>query len=80
MPASASAIAELFPTVVLIGRGGRPGRHALRRQPLVPITWIGSIGPSVTMPLLDFGALDAQIEIADLQTRGLAGGLQSRRY
>ena len=31
--------------------------------------WIDSIGPGVYWPLLDFGVLDAQIEIADLTTR-----------
>src|ERR1700722_4629970 len=64
-----SAIADLYPTVVLSGAAGAQGGI---RSPssLVPLTWIGSFGPSATMPLLDFGALDAQIEIADLQTRG----------
>ncbi len=48
------------------------GRLALKaayvRHPPVPITWIGSLGPSLYWPLLDFGALDAQIEISDLRT------------
>ncbi len=79
MPLSASAIAELFPTVILMRGGGAQGGVASSAA-AVPITWIGSIGPSVTMPVLDFGGLDAQIEIADLQTRGLAGRVQSRRY
>jgi NodT family efflux transporter outer membrane factor (OMF) lipoprotein len=64
-----AAIANLFPTVVLTGGGGAQG--GLRASTGTPITWIGSIGPSVAMPLLDFGALDAQIEIADQQTKGL---------
>jgi NodT family efflux transporter outer membrane factor (OMF) lipoprotein len=64
------AIAQLFPTVILIGGGG--GQGGVASSPAaVPMTWIGAIGPSVTMPVLDFGGLDAQIEIADLQTRGL---------
>ncbi|WP_158813666.1 efflux transporter outer membrane subunit [Methylocapsa sp. S129] len=63
------AVAALFPTLVLTGAAGAQG--GTRSSSLVPITWIGSLGPSVTMPLLDFGALDAQIEIADLQTHGL---------
>jgi NodT family efflux transporter outer membrane factor (OMF) lipoprotein len=58
--------ADLFPTVVLTGAGGAQGGP--RSSSAVPVTWIGSIGPSFYMPLLDFGALDAQIEIADLQT------------
>jgi outer membrane protein TolC len=32
---------------------------------------IWSLGPAALWPLLDFGALDAQVEIADLQTRAL---------
>jgi outer membrane protein TolC len=32
---------------------------------------IWSAGPTAQWPLLDFGALDAQVEIADLQTRAL---------
>lgn len=64
------AIAELFPSVVLSGAAGAQGGIRSSASD-IPLTWIGSLGPSVTMPLLDFGALDAQIEIADLQTRGL---------
>jgi len=64
-----AAIADLFPAVALTGAGGAQGGASSSK--IVPITWIGSLGPSVYMPLLDFGALDAKIEIADLQTRGL---------
>ena len=60
------ATADLFPTVALTGAVGAQGGP--RAPAAIPITWIGSIGPSLYMPLLDFGALDAQIEIADLQT------------
>jgi NodT family efflux transporter outer membrane factor (OMF) lipoprotein len=60
------ATADLFPTVVLSGAVG--AQSGIRSSSAVPITWIGSFGPSVYLPLLDFGALDAQIEIADLQT------------
>lgn len=60
------ATADLFPTVVLSGAVGAQG--GLRSSSAVPITWIGSLGPAVYLPLLDFGTLDAQIEIADLQT------------
>jgi NodT family efflux transporter outer membrane factor (OMF) lipoprotein len=62
------AIADLFPTLILSGAGGAQGGV---RSTGTPITWIGSIGPSVYMPVLDFGALDAQIEIADQRTQGL---------
>jgi NodT family efflux transporter outer membrane factor (OMF) lipoprotein len=60
------ATADLFPTVILSGAVGAQG--GIRSASAVPITWIGSLGPSLYWPLLDFGALDAQIEIADLQT------------
>ncbi|HEY6732897.1 MAG TPA: efflux transporter outer membrane subunit [Roseiarcus sp.] len=60
------ATADLFPTLVLSGAVGAQG--GIRSSSAVPITWIGSFGPSLYLPLLDFGALDAQIEIADLQT------------
>jgi NodT family efflux transporter outer membrane factor (OMF) lipoprotein len=65
-----AAIADLFPSVILSGAAGAQGGIRSTKSD-IPLTWIGSLGPSVTMPLLDFGALDAQIEIADLQTRGL---------
>jgi NodT family efflux transporter outer membrane factor (OMF) lipoprotein len=60
------ATADLFPTVVLSGAAGAQG--GVRSSSAAPITWIGSLGPSLYWPLLDFGALDAKIEIADLQT------------
>jgi NodT family efflux transporter outer membrane factor (OMF) lipoprotein len=60
------ATADLFPTVVLSGAVGAQG--GISSSSAVPITWIGSLGPSLYVPLLDFGTLDAQIEIADLQT------------
>jgi NodT family efflux transporter outer membrane factor (OMF) lipoprotein len=60
------ATADLFPTVIITGAAGAQG--GVRSSSAVPLTLIGSIGPSVYWPLLDFGALDAQIEIADLQT------------
>ena len=60
------AVADLFPTVIVTGAAGAQG--GVRSSSGTPITLIGSIGPAVYWPLLDFGALDAQIEIADLQT------------
>jgi NodT family efflux transporter outer membrane factor (OMF) lipoprotein len=58
--------ADLFPSVTLSGAGGAQGGP--RSSSAIPLTLIGSIGPSLYWPLLDFGALDAQIEIANLQT------------
>jgi NodT family efflux transporter outer membrane factor (OMF) lipoprotein len=61
------ATADLFPTVFLTGAAGAQG--GVRSSSGTPLTIIGSLGPGLYWPLLDFGALDAQIEIADLQTR-----------
>lgn len=62
------AVAQLFPDVFLTGAGGAQG--GIRSSYTVSAAnWIGSIGPGAYWPLLDFGALDAQIEIADLTTR-----------
>jgi outer membrane protein TolC len=62
------AVAQLFPDVFLTGAGGSQG--GIRSSHTVSAAnWIGSIGPGAYWPLLDFGALDAQIEIADLTTR-----------
>jgi NodT family efflux transporter outer membrane factor (OMF) lipoprotein len=60
------ATADLFPTLTLSGAVGAQG--GIHSSTAVPLTWIGSVGPSLYWPLLDFGALDAQIEIATLQT------------
>jgi outer membrane protein TolC len=38
----------------------------------IPITWIDSIGPAINAPILDFGALDARIEMADYRAHELA--------
>ena len=38
----------------------------------IPITWMGSVGPTLDAPILDFGALDAKIEIADYRAHELA--------
>jgi NodT family efflux transporter outer membrane factor (OMF) lipoprotein len=56
------ATADLFPHVGVTGalgtQSGNIGAHG---------THIWSFGPSVYWPLLDFGALDAMVNIADLQ-------------
>ncbi len=62
--------ADLFPSLMLTaGAGAQAGP---RTSSAVPITWIGSVGPSVGAPILDFGALDAKIEIADYRAHELA--------
>jgi NodT family efflux transporter outer membrane factor (OMF) lipoprotein len=62
------AVAQLFPDVFLTGAGG--AQAGIRSSYTVSAAnWIDSIGPGAYWPLLDFGALDAQIEVADLTTR-----------
>jgi NodT family efflux transporter outer membrane factor (OMF) lipoprotein len=62
--------AELFPTLVITaGAGAQAGP---RSGSTIPITWIASAGPSIDAPILDFGALDAKIEIADYHAHELA--------
>jgi NodT family efflux transporter outer membrane factor (OMF) lipoprotein len=62
--------ADLFPSLVLTAAGGAQGGP--RSGSGIPITWIGSLGPSINAPILDFGALDASIEIADYRAHELA--------
>jgi outer membrane protein TolC len=63
--------ADLFPTLVITAGGGAQGGP---RAPgsTVPITWIGSVGPAFSAPILDFGSLDALIEIEDYHAHELA--------
>src|SRR5580693_7286174 len=64
--------ADLFPSLVLTAGGGVQGGP--RSGSGVPITWIGSVGPSIDAPILDFGALDALVEIAGYRAHELATG------
>ena len=61
------ATAGLFPQVAVTGAIGFQ-RQSLKGQPVLG-EHIWSLGPAAVWPLLDFGALDAQVEIADLETR-----------
>lgn len=62
--------ADLFPSVAITaGAGAQTGP---RSGSTIPITWIGSVGPALDAPILDFGALDAKIEIADYRAHELA--------
>ena len=61
------ATAELFPEVIATGaigaqRGEAPGGATLGQH-------IWSAGPGVIWPLLDFGVLDARVQIANFRTR-----------
>jgi NodT family efflux transporter outer membrane factor (OMF) lipoprotein len=62
--------ADLFPSLIITAAAGAQG--GLRTGSTVPITWIDSIGPAINAPILDFGALDARIEIADYRAHELA--------
>jgi NodT family efflux transporter outer membrane factor (OMF) lipoprotein len=63
------ATANLFPSIAISGSIG------FQRQQAPGLETIGqhiySYGVGAAWPLLDFGQLDAQVEIADLQTRAL---------
>jgi NodT family efflux transporter outer membrane factor (OMF) lipoprotein len=63
------ATADLFPSLAVTGSIGFQRQDA----PGLPIVGahIWSAGPAAAWPLLDFGQLDAQVQIADLQTRAL---------
>jgi NodT family efflux transporter outer membrane factor (OMF) lipoprotein len=63
--------ADLFPIFAITAGGGAQGGPRSSAS-IVPITWIGSVGPTVSAPILDFGALDALVEIADLRAHELA--------
>jgi NodT family efflux transporter outer membrane factor (OMF) lipoprotein len=58
------ATSNLFPRVALIGGLGVQSTTIGLQQG----THIWNFGPALYWPLLDFGALDAQVSIADLQT------------
>jgi NodT family efflux transporter outer membrane factor (OMF) lipoprotein len=63
------ATADLFPQIALTGAIGFQ-KQGFGTTPVVG-QHIWSLGPAAVWPLLDFGALDAQVEIANLQTRAL---------
>jgi NodT family efflux transporter outer membrane factor (OMF) lipoprotein len=63
------ATASLFPDVAVTAAIGFQ-RQGLGTDPAVG-QHIWSAGPSILWPLLDFGTLDAQVDIADLNTRAL---------
>jgi NodT family efflux transporter outer membrane factor (OMF) lipoprotein len=59
------ATANLFPQVALIGSIGAQGQGWGTVPAVNKHIW--SFGPAAIWPLLDFGALDAQVNIADLE-------------
>jgi NodT family efflux transporter outer membrane factor (OMF) lipoprotein len=65
------AIANLFPSVAITaGIGAQTGERAITKTPPFGGT-IWSAGPSSYWPLLDFGRLDALIDIQELQAHEL---------
>jgi NodT family efflux transporter outer membrane factor (OMF) lipoprotein len=63
------ATTNLFPRIAITGAIGYQ-RQGLGVTPVIG-QHIWSAGPAFIWPLLDFGALDAEVEIADLETRAL---------
>ena len=64
------AAGNLFPSVALSASVGFEHQGWGATPPsLTQHIW--SVGPGLTWPLLDFGALDAQLQVANLQTRAL---------
>jgi NodT family efflux transporter outer membrane factor (OMF) lipoprotein len=66
------ATADLFPDLAVTAAIGFQ-RQGLGTDPAIG-QHIWSAGPAVLWPLLDFGTLDAQVDIADLRTRALLVG------
>lgn len=58
------ATAELFPQVTLVGSLGSQGQGWGTAPSIAKHIW--SFGPGAVWPLLDFGALDAKVDIASL--------------
>ncbi len=58
------ATASLFPTVALIGAEGLQGGEISKKGPVYSSIW--SFGPGAYWPVLDFGRLDALINVQEL--------------
>jgi NodT family efflux transporter outer membrane factor (OMF) lipoprotein len=62
------ATAQLFPQVALVGSlGAQQGQNPGSSQQIGKHIW--SFGPGAIWPVLDFGAIDAEVDIADLEAR-----------
>ncbi len=61
------ATADLYPDMSVSGALGGQGGPLARTGS--PTTFIWAAGPSLYWPLLDFGTLDAKVDIADLRTK-----------
>ena len=60
------ATANLFPTVALVGAEGLQGRRTVCTLHKPTVTNVWSFGPGADWPLLDFGRLDALINVQEL--------------
>jgi outer membrane protein TolC len=63
------ATANLFPHLAITGGAGFQGQ-GLGVTPVMK-SFIWSAGPSLMLPILDFGTLDAMVNIADLHTHAM---------
>jgi NodT family efflux transporter outer membrane factor (OMF) lipoprotein len=61
------ATADLYPDLSVSGALGAQGGTVAPGA--TPITYIAAAGPALAWPVLDFGTLDARVDIADLQTK-----------
>ncbi len=61
------ATADLYPDLLVSGALGAQGGTVIQGEK--PLTYIAAAGPALMWPLLDFGTLDARVDIADLQTK-----------
>jgi NodT family efflux transporter outer membrane factor (OMF) lipoprotein len=59
--------ADLYPDIGVSGALGGQGGPAAKTGS--PVTFIWAAGPALYWPLLDFGTLDAKVDIADLHTK-----------
>jgi len=63
------ATANLFPHLAITGAAGYQGQGLGTSPSLKSFIW--SAGPAASIPILDFGALDALVNIADYNTHAL---------
>jgi NodT family efflux transporter outer membrane factor (OMF) lipoprotein len=63
------ATADLYPRLLVTGAAGAEGGPITPKAS--PVTLITAYGPTLAWPLLDFGTLDAEIDVADLLTQEL---------